>query len=379
MLIAVAERLSRLAKELGQTAARFGGDEFVLLLEQTTCTEDAVKAADAVMALLTEPLRVDGHDLTASASIGIVEQQVADTDATELMRAADITLHWAKTDGKARWAVFDRERNAHEVARYTLAAQMPAALDRGEFGLVYQPIIGLNAGTLDGVEALARWEHPELGVLMPDRFISLAEDSGLIVALGLRLLEQACRQAARWLGMVPRSPYVSVNLAMRQIRHPHLVGDVATVLDQTGLPPSKLQLEITESAVMDDDPETVVRVRELANLGVRLTIDDFGTGYSNLAYVRTLPVHGLKLASKFVEEAGHVRRRSSGRFPTASPEAFLEILVTLGHTLGLTITAEGVETAAQAEVLRSIGCESAQGYHLGVPTSADAIADLMRA
>jgi diguanylate cyclase (GGDEF)-like protein len=381
LLVAVAERLTALAQEMGQVAARFGGDEFVLLIEHSTGSEDAVKAADMVMARLAEPFRVDGHDLPMTASIGIVERAVAESDTTELMRAADMTLHWAKNDGKARWSVFDDERNAREVARYTLAAAMPAALERGEFILVYQPIVGLTRGTLDGVEALARWEHPELGLLKPDRFIDLAEDSGLIVPLGLRLMEMACRQAAQWLAIDRQRPFVSVNLAMRQIRHPRLIADVAAVLDRTGLPAHKLQLEITESAVMGDDPETLVRLHDLAALGVRLAIDDFGTGYSNLAYVRTLPVHSLKLAGQFVDDLRRPRRSvlpSGNPIPGTPPEAaFLRILVTLGHTLGLTVTAEGVETLEQAEVLQSIGCETGQGYYLGYPTAPENITELL--
>jgi EAL domain-containing protein (putative c-di-GMP-specific phosphodiesterase class I) len=333
------------------------------------------------MALFSEPFQVDGHDLSMTASIGIVERAIAETDSTELIRAADMTLHWAKTDGKARWTVFDDDRNTREVARYTLAAAMPSALERGEFVLHYQPIVGLARGTLDGVEALARWQHPELGLLKPDRFISLAEDSGLIVPLGLYLMEQACHQAAQWLRIDPQRPYVSVNLAVRQIRQSRLIADVAEVLDRTGLPPHMLQLEITESAVMGDDPETIVRLRDLAALGVRLAIDDFGTGYSNLAYLRHLPVHALKLAGQFVDDLRHPRRSlpSGNPVPGATQEAsLLRILVTLSHTLGLSVTAEGVETLEQAEILKSIGCETGQGFYLGYPTGADDITELLR-
>jgi diguanylate cyclase (GGDEF)-like protein len=381
LLVAVGERLTRLATESSQLAARFGGDEFVLLIEGSSGTEDAVKAADRALALFAEPFRVDGHNLSVTASIGIVERAIGETDTTELMRAADMTLHWAKTDGKARWNVFDPERNTREVARYALAAAMPGALERGEFTLLYQPIVGLARGTLDGVEALARWQHPELGLLSPGRFIDLAEDSGLIVPLGLHLLEQACAQAAQWLALEPQRPYVSVNLAVRQIRHSRLIPDVAAVLDRTGLPPHKLQLEITESAVMGDDPETIVRLRDLAGLGVRLAIDDFGTGYSNLAYLRNLPVHTLKLAGQFVDDLRRPRRHvlpSGNPVPGATQEAALvRILVTLSHTLGLTVTAEGIETLEQAEILKAIGCETGQGFYLGYPAVADDITELL--
>jgi diguanylate cyclase len=363
LLVAVAGRLAELASELGHLVARLGGDEFVVLIEDTTAPEDAVKVADRVLAVLGEPFRVDHHDLRITASVGIVERAVAGTDPTDLMRAADITLHWAKADGKARWRVFDAERNAKEVARYTLATALPGALDRDEFGLVYQPIVDLAGGTLYGVEALARWTHPRLGVLFPDQFIDLAEDRGLIVQLGLRLLEKACKQAARWDGLAGTAPLLSVNLAVRQVRHPGLVGDIVSVLDRTALPPHRLQLEITESTVMDNDDETLATLHDLAGLGVRLAIDDFGTGYSNLAYLRDLPVQGLKLAGPFI----HGLRAT----PVADPtdEAILSTLVSLGHTLGLVVTAEGVETGIQAERLRAVGCDAGQGWHFGRPVT----------
>ena len=362
LLVAVAGRLDRLARSLDQVAARVGGDEFVLLIEGTTGPEDAVKAAEAAIEVLVEPYHIGGTEFLVTASIGIVERAVADTDPAELIRAADITLHWAKADGKSRWCLFDAARNEQQVARYALRAAMPAALDRDEFTLVYQPIVGLADNTLDGVEALARWQHPEFGLLTPDRFIALAEESGLIVPLGLRMMEKACAQAAEWLRTHPDAPFVSVNLAVAQMRHPRLMRDVSEILERTGLPPHKLQLELTESAVMDDDPETLIRLHDLADLGVRLAIDDFGTGYSNLANLRTLPVHTLKLAGQFVDD---LRRPEPGEPLTEA--AFLRILVYLGHTYGLTVTAEGVETEQQAEILRAVGCEAGQGYYLGYP------------
>jgi diguanylate cyclase len=373
LLVAVAGRLDLLARSLDQVAARVGGDEFVLLIEGTVGPEDAVKAAEAALEVLSEPFRIDGDEFAMTASIGIVERAVAETDPTELIRAADITLHWAKADGKARWSLFDPARNERQVARYALRAAMPAALDRDEFTLVYQPIVGLAGGTLDGVEALARWRHPDLGLLRPDRFIPLAEDSGLIVPLGLRLMEKACAQTARWWRDFGDAPYVSVNLAVAQMRHPRLLADVAGVLERTGLPAHKLQLELTESAVMGDDPETLVRLHDLAELGVRLAIDDFGTGYSNVANLRALPVHGLKLAGQFVAD---LRRSEPGEPLTEA--GFLRILVYLGHTYGLTVTAEGVETAQQMEILKAVGCEAGQGYFLGYPSDPDVIEGLLR-
>jgi diguanylate cyclase (GGDEF)-like protein len=372
LLVAVADRLGRRITGSRHLLARLGGDEFVILVEETTCIDDAVKVADEALSTFTEPVCVNGYELPISASIGIVERPLAGTDPADVMRAAGITLHWAKADGKRRLALFDPLRNAREVARYALSSAMPAAIDRREFVLAYQPLVSLTDGAVHGVEALVRWHHPELGTLTPDRFIGLAEETGVIVPLGAHVLERACRQASHWQAMTPRAPFVSVNLAVRQIRHPGLIANVATVLGRAGLPPHRLQLEITESAVMGTDDETVHTLKTLADMGVRIAIDDFGTGYSNLAYLRSLPVHELKLAGRFVEGL---------RSPTAADPVDMTILATLvalAHTLGLTVTAEGVETA-QAERLRDIGCDTGQGWYLGRPGDPDAITRLVTA
>jgi diguanylate cyclase (GGDEF)-like protein len=361
LLIAVTARLGHLAAEPGRLVARLGGDEFVILVENTTCPDDVIKVADKALAALGEPIRVDGLQLSVSASIGIVERPVAATDPTEVMRAADITLYWAKANGKARWALFDPARNAREVARHKLSAAMPAALDRGEFILHYQPLVDLSDGTIRGAEALARWRHPDLGVLPPSRFIDLAEDTGLIVPLGRRLLELACRQAACWQQLTTPAPFVSVNLSARELRTAAFAADVATTLDRCGLPPHQLQLEITENAIMDTDDDTIRTLHALASAGVRLAIDDFGAGYSNLAYLRSLPIQGLKIADVFVRGLG------SPDPPNPTDVAILSTLVSLGRTLGLAVTAEGVEAAVQAQRLRAIGCNIGQGWHLGRP------------
>jgi EAL domain-containing protein (putative c-di-GMP-specific phosphodiesterase class I) len=308
-----------------------------------------------------------------SASIGIVERPVGGTSPSDLMRAADLTLHWAKKSGKGRWALFDAERNERELAQYALAAAMPAALDRREFFLEYQPLVSLADGRLLGVEALVRWRHPERGVLPPSRFIDVAEETGLIVRLGLRALARACEQARDWLDLAGQAPFVSVNLAVRQVHDASLVREVIAILDRTGLPPHQLQLEITESALMSSADEPVLALRALADLGIRVAIDDFGTGYSNLAYLRNLPVCELKVAGSFVEGL----RSPATDLGSATDEQILATLVSLAHTLGLTVTAEGVETAAQAERLRLLGCDAAQGWHFGRPGPPERIAELI--
>lgn len=362
VLIAAAERLAQVP---GAAACHLGGDEFALLIRGTAEPEDAIKRADRALAALRTPFEVDGHELPMSASAGVVERAVAEGDPADALRAAAMALHWAKTEGRDCWRFFDEARNANAVRRYRLSAEMPAALARGEFGLAYQPIVNLATGAVVGVESLARWDHPELGQLPPDRFIPLAEDSGFVLTLGMHLLEQACRQAVRWHGDGAEPPFVSVNLAARQLCHPGLAAEVAAVLDRVGLPPHRLQLEITEHAAMNAQGEAADNVRALAGMAVRVALDDFGTGYCGLSYLRHLPVHAIKLAGSFV--AGI----DGDGVSSQTDEAVLAALVSLGHTLRLTVTAEGIESERQRTRLRELGCDLGQGWLLGRPTTAD--------
>jgi diguanylate cyclase (GGDEF)-like protein len=370
LLIEAARRLRLLTGSTGHMVARMDGDQFAILLEGTTCGEDATKVADRALAALAEPIHVDDNELPVTASAGVVEGTIAGTDAAELIRAAQIALHWAKADGKARWKLFNEERSQADVARYRLSAAIPAALRRGEFTLAYQPLVDLHTGELVGVEALARWLHPERGLLGADQFIGLATDSGMIVALGNHLLEQACQQAAAWARLTPAAPFVSVNIAARQLHHAGLVGLVAELLDRAGLPPAQLQLEITEHAVIGTDRKVIAAMSALAKLGVRIAIDDFGTGYSNLACLRgRLPLHALKLDGTFARDPAPAERRSDADF--------LATVVSIGRTLGLAVTAEGIETAAHARRMRAAGCEIGQGWHLGRPMRAEQITTLI--
>ena len=361
LLVAVAERLRRWADADNRVAARHGGDEFVLLIEGSTGVSQVIEIARGALADVTAPINIDGQELVPSASVGIVERPTAASDPADLMRAADITMRRAKRDGPGCWAVYDDEHNTRDLTRSQLAAALPAALDNDEFVLDYQPLVGLRDGDIVGFEALLRWHHPLLGTLGPDWFIPLAEQMGIIVPLGRRVLERACRDALQWNGPDAIGPFVSVNLAARQIQHPGLLQDVQAILARTGLPPERLQLEITESAVMGTDDVAVAGLRRLAQTGVRVAIDDFGTGYSNLTYLRTLPVCELKLDGSFV----HGLR--SADHPDPVDEQIVAALVNLGHSLGLTVTAEGVETPVQADRLRLIGCDTGQGWHFGRP------------
>ncbi|MFH8485548.1 putative bifunctional diguanylate cyclase/phosphodiesterase [Streptomyces longisporoflavus] len=386
LLAAVAERLTRCADEAGhgRTAtplvARLGGDEFALLVEESTGTDQLADLADSALKALQDPFDLSGQRLAVSASIGVVERRAAGTTTTCLMQAADTTLYWAKSDGKARWTLFDPERNAHRMTRQTLSSSLRPAVDRGEFVLDYQPLVRLEDGGVRGVEALVRWQHPHFGLLTPNRFIGLAEEDGSIVQLGRWVLRTACRQARQWQLDHPERPpvFVSVNVAVRQVWDSDLVADVADVLAETGLAPELLQLELTESAVMGSAGRPLQALQALSDMGVRIAIDDFGTGYSNLAYLSRLPVSVLKLDGSFVRGFQYDAEAGEGHINPAD-EVIVEALVQLAHRLGLTVTAECVETTSQAARLRRIGCDTGQGWLYSRPVAPDRISALLAA
>ncbi|MEU7044892.1 EAL domain-containing protein [Streptomyces varsoviensis] len=372
LLTEVAQRLTECAAPGGHLVARLGGDEFALLVEGSSGTEQLADLAAAVLAALQRPFDVAGQRLAVSASIGVVERPSVGTHATELMQAADTTLYWAKEDGKARWTLFDPERNAHRMTRQALSSTLRPAVDRDEFMLEYQPLVGLDDGAVRGVEALVRWRHPQFGTLAPNRFIGLAEENGAIVPLGRWVLATACRQARRWQLAHPEAPItVSVNVAVRQVWDSDLVADVAAVLRETGLPSRLLQLELTESAVMGSAGRPLQQLQQLSDMGVAIAIDDFGTGYSNLAYLSRLPVSALKLDGSFV------RGFRTDEHPNPADETIVEALVELAHRLGLKVTAECVESAEQARRLRRIGCDTGQGWFYSRPVTPELISALV--
>ncbi|ACU73495.1 diguanylate cyclase/phosphodiesterase [Catenulispora acidiphila DSM 44928] len=342
------------------------------------------RVAERVLAALRDPLRVEGRDLTVTASIGAVEALAAASAPEDLLRAADLALYWAKGEGRDRWTLFDAERAGADVARYRLAADLPAAVESGQFYCEYQPIVSLSDGAVTGVEALVRWRHPRFGIVPPDRFISLAEDSGLIVELGRRILSEACQAAATWPDAPGQpAPPVSVNVAVRQCRDPRLMGHVLSALAESGLAPQRLRLEITESALLPGDDAAQATLRALADKGVAIAVDDFGTGYSNLSHLRRLPVHILKIDGTFVAglaSAGAVGA-AAGAAGTTGPcgadEQIIATVTALGHALGLTVTAEGVETAGQLETVRRLGVDTGQGWLFSRALPAAGILDLL--
>jgi diguanylate cyclase (GGDEF)-like protein/PAS domain S-box-containing protein len=371
LLKTVADRLTRCCCA-GQLVARMGGDEFVIIMEGTAGEHDVVMLADKVLTAMAEPIRVGTHELTVTASIGVVERPVAETNPERLLQAADITMYRAKADGKARYATFDRNRNDSEVVRFTLSATMLAAVERGEFFVEYQPLFRLRDRCLIGVEALVRWRHPTFGVLGPERFIDLAEQSGSIVQLGRWVLVRACEQARTWVDSFgAAAPFVSVNLAPRQLYEPGLVADVTDILVANRLEPASLQLELTEQALMGDGTGPLTMLRNLHGMGVRIALDDFGTGYWNIPDLRRLPLHELKLAGSFAvglqSPSGLVDQR------------IVAALVDLAHALGLTVTAESIETRAQFGRFRAAGCDTGQGSLFAPPSAPEQIDALLRA
>ena len=323
-LAAVATRLRAVLEPGGHLLARTGGDEFAVLVDYKDhkghkgSRPVVERVAERVLAALRDPLRVEGRDLTVTASIGAVEALAAASAPEDLLRAADLALYWAKGEGRDRWTLFDAERAGADVARYRLAADLPAAVESGQFYCEYQPIVSLADGAVTGVEALVRWRHPRFGIVPPDRFIALAEESGLIVELGRRILAEACQAAATWPDAPGQpAPPVSVNVAVRQCRDPRLMGHVLSALADSGLAPQRLRLEITESALLPGDDAAQATLRALADKGVAIAVDDFGTGYSNLSHLRRLPVHILKIDGTFVAglasaNGGGRRRRGGG-------------------------------------------------------------------
>ncbi|MER5882767.1 EAL domain-containing protein [Streptomyces sp. NPDC001941] len=379
LLAAVAARLTECAAVDGYTrsgghlVARLGGDEFAILVEDSTGTEQLSDLARSLLTAVQQPFDLAGQRLSVSASIGVVERGAAGTTATGLMQAADTTLYWAKADGKARWTLFDPERNAHRMTRQALSSTLRPAVERGEFALEYQPLVELGTGVVRGVEALVRWNHPQFGLLSPNRFVGIAEEDGSIVQLGRWVLRTACRQARQWQQDHPRQRplFVSVNVAVRQVWDSDLVADVAGILAETGLEPHLLQLELTESAVMGSAGRPLQALQALSDMGVQIAIDDFGTGYSNLAYLSRLPVSVLKLDGSFV------RGFQDESHANPADELIVEALVQLAHRLGLTVTAECVETSGQAARLRRIGCDTGQGWLYSRAVPPDKIALLI--
>jgi predicted signal transduction protein with EAL and GGDEF domain len=370
LLVGFGDRL-RGCIRAGDTVARLGGDEFIVLLEDISTTNEATAMAERIAELLRAPMAVGDREVVVTASIGIALSTPHHDRTESVLRNADLALYRAKALGKARWALFELRMERDALERLELETDLRRALERNELRLAYQPIVSLADGHIVEVEALARWQHPTRGQVSPAHFIPIAEESGLIEPLGIWALEEACRQAVRWQQVLdPEQPLVmSVNLSGRHFQDPNLVDQIRRILDETGLEPRALKLEVTESVLMRDLQSTIARMRALTDLGIRLAIDDFGTGYSSLSHLKQFPVDTLKIDRSFVEGLG------------TDPQALAIVrsITALADALDLSVTAEGVETTAQRAQLRELGCDRGQGYLFAKPVAAAELAGLLLA
>jgi diguanylate cyclase (GGDEF)-like protein/PAS domain S-box-containing protein len=370
MLMAVGARLREVLRP-HDTVARLGGDEFVVLCEDLEDDRAAVRVAERVLAALDRPVTCGEQEMICSASIGIALTQRCDATPDALLRDADMAMYRAKETGRHRIEVFDNSARLRSQARLQTAEELRIAVDSDQLRVVYQPIVHLGQATPAGLEALVRWQHPSRGLLAPAEFIQVAEDTGLVVPLGAWVLRQACRDLTGILdeGGAASELVMSVNLSARQLSTPDLVPMVASVLAERGLEPWRLCFEITESVLMDDVDFAISVLSDFRSLGVRLAIDDFGTGYSSLGYLRRFPVDIVKLDRAFVAGLGG----------DTAADAIAAAVINLGHALGLSVIAEGVETEEQLTVLRALRCDRAQGYLWSAPQTPDALADWLAA
>jgi diguanylate cyclase (GGDEF)-like protein/PAS domain S-box-containing protein len=370
VLLEVGKRLATSIRA-SDTAARFGGDEFAVLLEGVESAQEAADTAERIHEALARPLALEQKELVTRASMGIsVVEGAAAGDAEELIRNADAAMYIAKRDGKGGYRLFEPAMHEGVLARLELRADLQRALASDQFELHYQPVVRLTDGRPAGVEALLRWRHPERGIVAPDEFIPFAEEIGLIVPIGRWVLREGCRQAVLMQRLVPSDEPMSmaVNLSVKQLQHSDIVADVRDALAESGLDPRCLTLEITETVMMTDTELVVARLKELKELGVRLAMDDFGTGYSSLSYLSRFPVDVLKMDRSFLRA-------------DASPETagLATAVVSLGDTLNLEVVAEGIELSEQWTTLRDLGCDKGQGFFFARPMAADAVLDFLRA
>jgi predicted signal transduction protein with EAL and GGDEF domain len=356
VLCEVARRLEDTVR-VSDTAARFGGDEFAVLLESLDSPQDAAETAERILRSFVAPLNVEGKELSLRGSIGIAVVEPGDaTQAEELLRNADAAMYIAKREGKGNYRMFEPAMQEGVLARLELRGDLQRALVEEQFVLHYQPLVRLDTGEVSSVEALLRWQHPERGLVAPTDFVPFAEETGLIVDIGRWVLQEGCRHAKRLELLHDQPLTMAVNLSVKQLQHPDVVRHVAEALADADLDPSRLTLEITESVMMDDADLAAERLRELKALGLRLALDDFGTGYSSLSYLGRFPLDVLKMDRSFLRE-------------DAPPETagLANAVIAIGNTMQLDIVAEGVEQHTQFDVLRQLGCDFGQGFLFARP------------
>ncbi|HSE40971.1 MAG TPA: EAL domain-containing protein [Acidobacteriota bacterium] len=358
LLIAIARRLE-ICLRPGDTVARLGGDEFAILLEDISDVSDSIRVAERIQKELQYAFNLSGYEVFATASIGIAPGSSSYERAEDILRDADTAMYRAKALGRSRHQVFDKAMHARAVALLQLETDLRRAVERNEFRLYYQPIVSFHSGKVYGFEALIRWLHPEKNIISPAEFIPIAEETGLIIPIGRWVLREACRQMKEWQHAYPNLPplTVSVNLSGKQLSQPDLIQDIKSILSETGLDPSYLELEITESVIMENAEHAAEMLAQLRALRVQINVDDFGTGYSSLSYLHRFPVNNLKIDQSFVSRIGVDEENSE----------IISTILTLARNLGLDVIAEGVETKEQLVHLQDLGCEQGQGFYFSVP------------
>ena len=364
LLREIAQRLRRTLRATDTIlSARLGSDEFVVLLSDLSNWKDAILVTERILQTISESYQLQGHTVHTTASIGIVTSDPGYNVASDMLRDADLAMDEAKAAGKACYAVFEQSIREREQARHRIENELRQTVARSNFKLTYQPIVSLESGDLEGFESLIRWEHPELGLIGPDEFIPVAEDTGLIISIGQWALDEACRQLAEWRQMLGANapPCIHVNVSRRQLLLPDLVKIVEQTLKKHALPPGCLHLEVTESMIMHDPALTVATLQKLRDLGVKIDMDDFGTGYSSLSCLHEFPIDVLKIDRSFVVNVKRVRDFA----------ALLQAVLTLAENLGMQVVSEGIEDTDQLATLQAMGCEFGQGYFFSKPMNAD--------
>ena len=356
LLIRVAERLKTCVRP-GDVVARLGGDEFTILLHRSGESDDVARVAERLQARISEPFKIDNYEVFTSASIGVTLSGTARRLPEDFLRDADTAMYRAKESGKARYEIFDREMHVRNMNLLRVETDLRHAVERNEFEVLYQPIVELSTGRVSEFEALIRWRHPYRGLVNPNEFIHVAEETGLIIPIGKWIIEESCRQIAEWQRRFTIPLSVSVNLSAKQLMHPNLTRQVKDILFDTGISASQLKLEVTESTVMEHSDRSLKVLCELDALGVNLSTDDFGTGYSSLSYLQRFPFERLKIDRSFINVMDQDEK--SG--------AIVKTILMLGENLRLEVVAEGIETAAQLDALRSLGCTLGQGYLFSRP------------
>jgi len=368
LLIETARRLQHCVRP-EDVVARLGGDEFTILLDTIHDVHDALAVANRIHATIATPVILDGHAVTTATSIGVTLGDVAYTQPEEILRDADTAMYWAKRGGASRHAVFDYSMHTRALARLRLETELQRAVERQEFRLHYQPLVELATGRIHGFEALVRWQHPQRGLIAPAEFIGVAEETGLIHALGRWVLREACQQMRHWHVQFPAIPHwiISVNLSGVQCRHTDLVAYVAQVLRDTDLAPRYLELEITESVMLGQTDTALALLRDLQALGITLTLDDFGTGYSSLSYLHRFPVSTLKIDRSFINSMD----------ANGEHGELVRAIIALARNLHMGVVAEGIETAVQRDHLAALGCGYGQGYLFARPLDVAAVEQLL--